>query len=43
MELPLSRQAVAIGGRFFPVIGSAVRSLNAIKEVRNVGEYLKTV
>ena len=43
MELPFSRQSVAIGGRFSPVIGSAVRSFNAIKQVRNVGEYLKTV
>lgn len=42
MGLPFSRQSVAIGGRFFPVVGSAVRSFNAIKQVTNVGEYLKT-
>lgn len=42
MGLPFSRQSVAIGGRFFPAVGSAVRSFNAIKQVTNVGEYLKT-
>lgn len=40
MKSLFSRQSVTIVGRFFPVSGSAERS-NAIKQVRNIGEYLE--